>query len=87
LAKVLLILLLLGAEYSAFACSACGCSMSPGWESQGFTSTSGLMIDLREDYINQSELRSKMNLVNDSDKALPNDREIEQYTKQYYTQH
>lgn len=78
-------ILLLGVEYSAFACSACGCSMSPGWESQGFTSASGLMIDLREDYINQSELRSGTHLVNDSDKTLPNSREIEQYTKQYYT--
>jgi hypothetical protein len=59
--------------------------MSPGWENQGFTPTAGLMIDLREDYIHQNELRSGRHLVSDSDKALPNDREIEQYTKQYYT--
>lgn len=82
---LLSILLLLGTNHSLYACSACGCSISPGWESQGFTSTSGLMIDLREDYINQNELRSGTHLVSNSDKALPNSREIEEYTKQYYT--
>jgi hypothetical protein len=42
------------------------------------------MVDLREDYIDQAQLRSGTHLVSDADKD-PSSREIEQYTKQYYT--
>jgi hypothetical protein len=77
--------LFLGSMNALYGCSACGCSTSPGWENQGFVSESGWMVDLREDYIDQNKLMSGTHTVNDSDKLLPNDREIEDYTTQYYT--
>ena len=42
----------------ALACASCACSLSSDWESQGLTSGPGWRLDLRHDYINQSELRS-----------------------------
>jgi hypothetical protein len=77
--------LLLGSVHSAYACSACGCTTSPGWENQGFVSQSGWMVDLKQDYIDQNKLRSSTHTVSNADKVLPNAREIEDYTTQYYT--
>lgn len=77
--------LLLASSVPLSACFAYGCSSSPGWENQGFVSDQGWMIDLRGDYIHQNHLQSGTHSVSEADKALPNVREIENFTTQYYT--
>jgi len=44
-----------GAE--AFACAACGCTLSKDWGTQGINSTPGFTADLSYDYINQNQQR------------------------------
>ena len=48
---------ILGAE-RAFGCSACGCTLSSDWASQGLAATGGWRADFRFDYFNQDQLRS-----------------------------
>jgi hypothetical protein len=62
------------------ACSACGCTLSSDWASQGLASSGGWRFDLRDDYFDQDQLRSGTDAVSRSDLAIPNDREIQQYT-------
>jgi hypothetical protein len=74
----------------AFACSSCGCTLSPVWENQGMTTQEGLRVDVRYDYINQDQLRHGSGGASSADvnNALANGAvgETEQYTKnQYYT--
>lgn len=71
--------------FSAFACASCGCTIGGDWESQGFTTQPGLRLELRYDYLNQSQLRSGSGTVYRGDIALPAGREIEQGTKNQYT--
>lgn len=70
---------------AAFACSSCGCTLSSDWEGQGYASTPGLKLDLRYDYLNQSQLRSGTREVDRGSIPLPSDREIEQGTLNRYT--
>ncbi len=42
---------------SALACSSCGCTLGADWVSEGYSASSGLRLDLRYDFVNQSELR------------------------------
>lgn len=70
---------------SAEACSSCGCTLSSEWDSQGLTSASGFRLDLRYDYLDQSQLRSGTGTVNRSDYPLPAEREIEDDTTNRYT--
>jgi len=70
---------------TAFACSSCGCTLSSDWDSQGFATQSGFRVDLRYDYIDQSQLRSGTDAVDRADIPLPQDREIEQQTINRYT--
>ena len=70
----------------ALACASCGCSLSSDWETQGLTSGPGWRLDLRYDYINQSQLRSgtgKVNLA--AFTPFPQAREIESVTTNRYT--
>ena len=70
----------------ALACASCGCSLSSDWETQGLTSGPGWRLDLRYDYINQSELRSSTGKVDRSAYApFPQAREVEQVTTNRYT--
>ena len=62
------------------ACSACGCTLSSDWASQGLASSGGWRFDLRDDYFDQDQLRSGTDAVSRSDLTIPNDREIQQYT-------
>lgn len=62
------------------ACSACGCTLSSDWASQGLASTGGWRFDLRDDYFDQDQLRSGTDAVNRADLTIPNDREVQQYT-------
>lgn len=65
---------------AAQACSSCGCTLSSDWDSQGFATQSGVRVDLRYDYIDQSQLRSGTDAVDRHDIPLPQPREIEQST-------
>lgn len=69
----------------ALACASCGCSLSSDWESQGLSAGTGWRLDVRYDYINQSELRSGTGKVDRGALALPQGREIEQVTTNRYT--
>jgi hypothetical protein len=62
------------------ACSACGCSVNSDWTVQGSSATTGLGLDLRYEYLDQSNLRSGEHSVDRATLAFPNDREIQQTT-------
>ena len=64
----------------AFACSACGCTLSSDWASQGLAAGSGWRADVRFDYFDQDQLRSGTDAVSRSSLAIPNDREVQQNT-------
>lgn len=64
----------------ARACSACGCTLSSDWASQGFATSSGWRADVRFDYFDQDQLRSGTDSVSRSSLTLPNDTEIQQFT-------
>ena len=72
----------------AFACSSCGCTLSPVWENQGMTTQAGLRVDLRYDYVNQDQLRRGIGVASSADvtNALANGSvgETEQYTQNHY---
>jgi len=71
---------------TAQACSSCGCTLSSEWESQGLSSASGLKLDLRYDYLNQSQLRSGSGKVNRANYPIgAAGREIEIGTINRYT--
>jgi hypothetical protein len=66
----------------ALACSSCGCTLTTDWAAQGFGSVNpGLAIDLRLDYLNQTELRSGTHALDRGSLAVPNDREIQRRTR------
>jgi len=76
-------LLVLGATLTArssSACSACGCTLSSDWATQGYTAGPGFHLDLRFDYFDQDQLRSGTGTVDRSAIQLPSDREIQQET-------
>ena len=88
--KSLLIRILFAANAIAvspttFACSSCGCTLSSDWDSQGYTTRPGWHMDLRYDYLNQSQLRNGAHVVDRNSLTLPNDREIENETKNQYS--
>lgn len=71
------------ATSEAYACAACGCTLSKDWETQGITSKPGFSADLSYDYLNQNQQRysgSKASgtLIN---QLLTNTQEIEAFTK------
>jgi hypothetical protein len=69
------------APLPAFACASCGCSLSSDWDSQGVSTSHGLKLDLRYDYVNQNQYRS-------GNKAVSYDpatgAENETYTRNHY---
>ena len=68
------------APMPALACSSCGCTLSGDSDSQGFSAQPGLRLELRYDYLSQSQLRSGSGTVMRSAIAFPAEREIEQGT-------
>jgi hypothetical protein len=76
---------LLLAPFAANACSSCGCTLSTGWDSQGFATAQGFRVELRYDYLNQSQLRSGTDAVDHADYPPPQDFELEQDTINRYT--
>jgi hypothetical protein len=65
---------------SAFACSACGCTLSSDWASQGFAASRGWRLDVRLDFFDQDQLRAGTDSVPRGSVAIPNANEIQQYT-------
>lgn len=73
--------LVFGASFiPAHACGACGCTLNSDWASQGFTTSAGFRLDLRQDYFNQNQLRAGTSAPSRSDFQFPNDQEIQQET-------
>lgn len=64
----------------ASACSTCGCSLNSDWASQGYATTAGLHLSLRQDYFNQSQLRSGTDAVPRSAFSYPTDQEVQRTT-------
>lgn len=77
---VLLATLLGLAPGLAAACSTCGCSLNSDWASQGYATTSGLHLSLRQDYFNQSQLRSGTDPVDRNAFSSPTDEEVQRTT-------
>jgi len=73
--------LLLAGVTAAQACGACGCTLNSDWASQGFATTTGFRFDLRYDTFNQDQLRTGTIAADRSAFGLPNDQEIQQYTR------
>ena len=69
------------------ACAACGCSVGTEWAGAGYSTGTGWRVDLRYDYVDQSQLRLGSNAV-DKHSYVPDDpdQEIQQGTlTRYYT--
>jgi len=64
----------------AYACSACGCTLSSDWASQGLASSRGWRFDLRYDFFEQDQLREGTHEVSRSELEFPNEREVQRYT-------
>ncbi|HWZ95583.1 MAG TPA: hypothetical protein VNW30_10345 [Opitutaceae bacterium] len=64
----------------SLACSACGCSVNSDWTVQGSRASSGVGLDVRYEYLDQSDLRSGEHDVNRATLPIPNEREIQQAT-------
>lgn len=79
-AAALSLLLLAAVPRDASACSACGCTLSSDWASQGLAATGGWRADVRFDYFDQTQLRAGTHAVARDTFALPADEEIQQYT-------
>ena len=52
------------------ACSACGCTLNSDWASQGLAASGGWRFDLRDDYFDQTQLRSGTDAVSRSSLEL-----------------
>lgn len=64
----------------AFACSACGCTLSSDWVSQGLGTSGGRRFDARFDFFDQDQLREGADSVARGSLDIPNDREVQQFT-------
>jgi len=77
-----LALLPLVAMNNAFACAACGCTLSKDWGTQGISTTPGFSADLSFDYINQNQQRYGSGAASTAqiNSLLPGGQEVEDYT-------
>ncbi|TAL30549.1 MAG: hypothetical protein EPN97_12080 [Alphaproteobacteria bacterium] len=76
-----LLAVLLSLSSPVFACSSCGCTLSPEWIAQGYTPRPGMKLDLRYDFLNQTQLRRGAHAVSRSAVPLPNAEEIQGVTR------
>lgn len=65
---------------TALACSACGCTLSSDWAGQGLAASRGWRFDARFDFFDQNQLREGTDSVSRGSVAIPNEREVQQYT-------
>jgi hypothetical protein len=72
----------------SLGCASCGCTLSPDWEYQQITFTPGLKLDLRYDYLNQSQLRHGSGTISPAAASAivngGNPQEVEKYTENNY---
>ncbi len=52
-----------------FACSSCGCSLGSEWANENYSTSAGLSLDLRYDFVNQNELRTGSHTASGADVA------------------
>ncbi|HEU4670497.1 MAG TPA: hypothetical protein VFR91_07300 [Dyella sp.] len=64
----------------AAACSTCGCSLNSDWASQGYATSRGLHLSLRQDYFDQSRLMSGSRRVAFGSVELPSGNELQRRT-------
>ena len=64
----------------AVACSTCGCSLNSDWSSQGYATSTGLHLSVRQDYFDQSQLIRGTDSVDHSSIALPATDEVQRKT-------
>jgi hypothetical protein len=73
---------------TALACASCGCTLSSDWDNLGISSSSGLKMDIRYDYLDQNQLRSGSSRISPgaasqiSNNGDP--QEVEKYTRNNY---
>ena len=86
LPRALVALAFAAAAPAAHACASCGCTLTTDWGSQGIATQPGLRMDLRFDYLDQSQLRHGTHAVDEDDLPLPQDFEVERGTiNRYWT--
>jgi hypothetical protein len=72
---------------TALACASCGCSLSSDWETRG-SSSAGLKMDIRYDYLDQNQLRSGTGAISPAAASqLVNgggSQEVEKFTRNNY---
>lgn len=71
----------------SLACSSCGCTVGTEWADQGYSTATGLRLDLRYDYVDQNELRQGYHVVPKASYVPQDpDQEIQQGTlTRFYT--
>ena len=74
--------------HAALACASCGCTLSSDWDNLGISSSSGLKMDIRYDYLNQDQLRSGTGKISPGAASQisnnGNPQEVEKYTRNNY---
>ncbi len=87
-ALIIVAITLLLSSGDAKACASCGCTLSSDWENLQFSSTTGLKIDLRYDFLDQNQLRSGAKTISSAAASqITNDgnpQEVEKYTTNNY---
>lgn len=68
---------------SAFACAACGCTLSTNWQTQGINTTPGFSFNLAYSYLNQDQQRYGTGKASAAqiNSLLAAGQEVEAYTK------
>lgn len=61
----------------ASACSTCGCSLNSDWSSQGYATTRGWHLGLRQDYFDQDQLYRGTDRVGPGSFSFPADEEVQ----------
>ncbi len=76
-ARLAAALALLATPGLAAACSTCGCSLNSDWASQGYATSGGLRLGVRQDYFNQSQLYEGSDRVSRDSFSFPSDEEVQ----------
>ena len=73
----------LGSGTEAYACAACGCTLSRDWDNQGISSTLGFSADFSYDYLKQDQQRYCNSSASNAliNQQLAAGQEVEAFTK------